>query len=357
VFPGVAVAEALIDLADVEPVFCGTSRGLEAKVIPARGWRLELLDVRPMKGGGVARAMHGAFVAARAMAAALRVIRDVGPKAVLSVGGYSAGPAALAAALCGVPVAILEPNSVVGLTNRWLSPFARRAYIAWDDAAPTFRAGIRRHLGVPLRRGFVPTPYVPNASLRLLVVGGSQGASALNERMPEAMALARSAGRIEVLHQAGRDRVPAVEEAYRHHGVPRASVVPFIDDVARAIAESDIVVARAGAGAIAEVTAIGRASILVPFPHAADDHQSRNASSLAALGGAVWLRQEAASPSRLAAEIDRLAEDDGARVATARAARLHGRPNAARDVAEDLLSLAGVASSGFATRDAIREEA
>ncbi len=342
VFPGVAVAEALLELADVEPVFCGTKRGIEARVIPERGWRLETVRVEPLKGGGAVRALRGAVVATWAMGRALRLVGALRPPAVLSVGGYAAGPVALAAVLLGVPVAVLEPNSVAGLTNRWLSPFARRAYVAWEEAGSVFRSSARRYSGVPLRAGFVPSPYVPHTPLRLLVMGGSQGAQALNERVPEALAFVSSAARAEIVHQAGRNRDDAVRDAYRRLGIARVTVVPFIDDIAGAIAGSDVVLARAGAGTIAEISAVGRAAILVPFPHAADGHQLRNASALAESGGAVCLGQDDASPRRLASEIDRLLQDDQARLRMARAARLHGRPNAARDVAEDLLDLARV---------------
>ena len=344
VFPGVAVAEALHGLADLETVFCGTDRGVEARVVPARGWRLETIDVRPIKGGGPVRAVTGSFTAARAMLAAFRLVHSLKPRAVLSVGGYAAGPISVAAAITGVPTAVLEPNSVVGLTNRWLSPFARRAYVAWEDAAPAFRPSIRRHLGTPLRPGFVPRPYAPHSPLRVLVMGGSQGASALNERVPEALAMVAARATIDVLHQAGRDREVAVRDAYGRANVDRVRVVPFIDDVASAIADSDVVLARAGAGTIAEIAAIGRASILVPFPHAADDHQHRNAAAMSRDGAAVCLPQSVADPRRIADEIARLVFDDDLRGRMARAARLLGRPNAARDIAADLLSLARISA-------------
>jgi UDP-N-acetylglucosamine--N-acetylmuramyl-(pentapeptide) pyrophosphoryl-undecaprenol N-acetylglucosamine transferase len=342
VFPAVAVAEAMLAMADVEVVFCGTKRGVEARVVPARGWRLELVDAEPMKGGGAARAVRGAFVAARAMARSVRIVRSVRPRAVLSVGGYAAGPVTLAAALLGVPVAVLEPNNVVGLANRLLAPFARRAYVAWDETAARFRAGTRRAFGVPLRAGFGPRPYVALGTRRVLVLGGSQGAAALNERMPEAVARLADVEGLEVTHQAGRDRDGAVRAAYETHRAKRVTVVPFIDDVARALAEADLVVARSGAGSVAELTAVGRAAILVPFPHAADDHQARNAEALARAGGAVCVRQEAADPARLAREISRLLGDDAARIAMAEASRACGKPGAARDVAADLLELARV---------------
>jgi UDP-N-acetylglucosamine--N-acetylmuramyl-(pentapeptide) pyrophosphoryl-undecaprenol N-acetylglucosamine transferase len=352
VFPAVAVAEALQALADVEVVFCGTDRGVEARVVPARGWQLERIDVAPIKGRGLRGAVRGAIVAARATWKAVALVRRLEPRAVLSVGGYAAGPVALAAALLGVPVAVLEPNSVVGLANRLLAPFARRAYLAWDEAGGPFRPGARRAYGVPLRRGFSPRPYVAGPTARVLVVGGSQGAAALNERMPEAVArLGSRIKALEVVHQAGRDRDEDVRVRYATHGVTCVTVVPFIEDIARAIAEADVVVARAGAVTVAELTAIGRASVLVPFPFAADDHQAMNGDALARAGGATCIRQKAADPARLSAEIHRLHEDEAARVTMADASRALGRPDATRDIAADLLALAAVRERGTSRRN------
>jgi UDP-N-acetylglucosamine--N-acetylmuramyl-(pentapeptide) pyrophosphoryl-undecaprenol N-acetylglucosamine transferase len=345
VFPGLAVAEALQAMADAEVVFCGTARGLEARVIPARGFRLECLDVVPMKGGGVAKAMRGSAVALRATAQALGTVRRLAPRAVLSMGGYAAGPITLAAAILGVPVAVLEPNSLVGLANRILGRVAKRAYLAWDGAEPAFAPRIRRRYGVPLRAGFSAQPYSPseNAAPRVLVMGGSQGARPINERMPRAIArLAARHPSLEVTHQSGRGHEGAVAEAYAKEGTSRATVTPFIEDTAAAIAGSDVIVARAGAVTIAEVCAIGRAAIFIPLPHATDDHQTKNAESLAGDGAAVWLPQTAADEDGLASALDRLLADRAARIAMARAASSRGRPNAARDVAADFLELARI---------------
>jgi UDP-N-acetylglucosamine--N-acetylmuramyl-(pentapeptide) pyrophosphoryl-undecaprenol N-acetylglucosamine transferase len=357
VFPAVAVAEAVQRLDDVDIVFVGTARGVEARVVPAGGWRLELLDIEPMKGGGWTKALRAAIVATRATRTALGIVRRTAPRAVLSVGGYASGPAALAAAILGVPVAVLEPNSTVGLANRLLAPFAKCAFLAWEDAAPRFRAAAVRQYGVPLRAGFSPTPCASGRpAARILVMGGSQGAAALNERLPEAVARLKLRGRsVEVLHQAGRGRDGAVRDAYASAKVERATVVAFIDDVAHAIADADLVIARAGAGTIAEITAIGRPSILVPFPRAADDHQAKNAEALARAGVSVCLRQEAAGAERLAAEIERLFADDAARAAMADVARLRGRPDAARYTAIDLLSLASLGRRGRPARFAQTE--
>jgi UDP-N-acetylglucosamine--N-acetylmuramyl-(pentapeptide) pyrophosphoryl-undecaprenol N-acetylglucosamine transferase len=350
VFPAVAVAEAMLALADAEVVFCGTHRGVEARVVPARGWRLEQLDVLPMKGGGPLRALRGAMFAARATLRSLALVRALRPRAVLSVGGYAAGPVTLAAALLGVPVAVLEPNWTVGLANRILAPFAKRAYLAWPDAAGGFRTGALRWYGVPLRPGFSPRPYAARGTARVLVMGGSQGARGLNERLPEAIARLSAERDVEVVHQAGRDRDEPVRAAYARGGVKASTVVSFIDDVARAIEAADVVVARAGAVTIAEISAIGRASVLVPFPDASDDHQARNAEALARARAAVCLRQDAADPARLATELGMLLDDDARRVAMADASRARGRPNAAHDVAADLLGLACIRR-----RDADRE--
>ncbi len=341
VFPGLAVADALHEIADVDVVFAGSPRGLEREIVPSHGYRLELLDVEPIKGGGAGRAIRGALVAARAMRHATGLLGRLRPAAVLSVGGYSAGPAALAGVRMRIPLAILEPNSILGLANRLLSPFASRAYVAWPETARVFRSDKARLYGVPLRKGFSPKESEESPTRRLLVLGGSQGATALNERVPAAVARATTrVGPLLVVHQAGRERDEAVRAAYERAGVATATVVPFLDDVAAQMALADVIVARAGAVTVAEITAMGRASILIPFPHAADDHQAKNAMSLAGLGGTVCIRQEAADETRLAAELESLFADTERRRQMAALARAHGRPHAARDIAKDLASLA-----------------
>lgn len=343
VFPGLAVAQALRQLADVEVIFAGSPRGLETRIIPEHGYTLELLDVEPMKGGGPARAVRGALVAAKAMRHATGMIGRIRPSAVLSVGGYAAGPAALACVRARIPLAILEPNSILGLANRLLAPFAARAYVAWAETGRHFKGDKARLYGVPLRPGFEPRSYAAKAVRRVLVLGGSQGATALNERVPGAIARASAhVGDLHVVHQTGKDREADVRSAYERAGIKTATVVPFLDDVAEQMAAADVVIARAGAVTVAEIVAIGRASILVPFPHAADDHQAKNAMSLADLGGAICIRQEAADEVRLATELELLFEDPDRRSQMAQVARDHGHPHAADEVARDLLTLAGI---------------
>jgi UDP-N-acetylglucosamine--N-acetylmuramyl-(pentapeptide) pyrophosphoryl-undecaprenol N-acetylglucosamine transferase len=283
--------------------------------------------------------------AAGTLPRARSLVKSFGPRAVLAVGGYAAGPLGLAAWLGRVPLAILEPNSTLGLTNRWLVPVARRAYVAFEETERKLGPKIAQRTGVPLRgAAFHPMPYEPSGAMRVLVLGGSQGAKALNETLPEALALARrEVLSLTVLHQAGRDRDAEVLAAYRAHGGDEwAKVVPFLDDVAAELASADLVIERSGGGSIGELCAVGRASILVPFPFAADDHQKKNAEAIALAGAAVSIAQSDATVARLAAEIAALAKDTARRIEMADRARALGRPDAARTIARDLLELGGV---------------
>jgi UDP-N-acetylglucosamine--N-acetylmuramyl-(pentapeptide) pyrophosphoryl-undecaprenol N-acetylglucosamine transferase len=339
VFPGIAVADALTAIADVRVVFFGTPRGLENRVVPERGYELELLEVQPLKGVTPARAATGVVVAAWQSARALLRLARLAPKGVLSIGGYAAGPVSLAAVALRVPLAVHEPNSIAGLANRILAPLAQETYLAFEGTR--IRGKNARIIGVPLRKRFEPSVYKAKDTARVLVLGGSQGALALNDRLPEAFAKVKKAfPKLEVVHQSGRDKESAVRAAYAREGLPEARVVPFFEDVAAELAAADLVVARAGAVTVAEIAAVGRAAVLVPFPFAADDHQAKNAEALAKAGGALALRQEAADATRLAREIEDLLKDDARRVAMASAARAHGRADAARVMAEAFATLA-----------------
>ncbi len=342
VFPMVAVAEALAhEEPSVEVVFVGTGRGIETRVVPEMGGRLELLDVLPLRGHGVGGFVRGAVRAATILPRANSLVRTLDPHVVFSVGGYAAGPVTLAARSRGIPVTLLEPNAVWGFTNKLLRPLVQRVYGGFPETVE----GIGERAlwtGVPLRKRFEPSPSSGAAdTVRILVMGGSQGALALNEAVPRALAGYRGRMRLEIQHQTGRDKDAAVRALYGEIGV-QAKVVPFIDDVAAAIAEADIVIERSGAGSLAELCAIGRAAVLVPYPFAADDHQRHNAESLAKSGAGVAVVQAAATPERLRAELTRLIDDGGARTVMAERARERGRPDAARVIARDLLSLAHV---------------
>jgi UDP-N-acetylglucosamine--N-acetylmuramyl-(pentapeptide) pyrophosphoryl-undecaprenol N-acetylglucosamine transferase len=275
-------------------------------------------------------------------------LSDLAPKAVFSIGGYAAGPVAVAARLLTIPLALMEPNSEVGIANRLVAPLVQRAYTAFPESEKHFGAGAVLRTGVPLRAGFRPSAYAPGKELRVLVLGGSQGAVSLNESVPRA--LARVSIPVRVVHQCGAGRDGAVRALYSELGAGgRAQVLPFIDDVADELARADLVVGRAGAGAVAEICAVGRPSLLIPYPFAGD-HQRHNAESIARAGAAVCVRAQDATVERLSREIERLAAEPGQLSSMAKAALELGRPDAALIVAKDLLSLAGLAPSGSHSR-------
>lgn len=343
VFPLVAVADALRALRpELRLVFVGTAKGIESSVVPARGYELELLSVLPIRGGGVKGAVRGAARAAGAAGEARALLRRLRPAAVFSIGGYAAGPVTLAARSLRLPVGLMEPNSVIGLANRWIAPLVQRAYTAFADVERHFRSRVVLRTGVPIRDGFEPRPYEgPKSPLSVLVLGGSQGAKALNEAVPRALSDIRRP--IDVVHQCGRAQEAEVVAAYAELAArTRVRVVPFIDDMPSALAAADLVIGRSGASALAEICAVGRPSILVPYPHAAGDHQRRNAESLARAGAAVCVPSARAFPERIAAELCQLTRDASTLPTMARAARALGRPHAARTIARDLLALAGL---------------
>jgi UDP-N-acetylglucosamine--N-acetylmuramyl-(pentapeptide) pyrophosphoryl-undecaprenol N-acetylglucosamine transferase len=339
VFPLLAVAEAIGELAPgMEIVFVGTARGLETRLVPERGYPLELVQVLPLRGDGVRGAARGVSAAARAIPACTAILRRHRPLAVLSIGGYAAGPLALAARLEKIPLALMEPNAEIGLSNRLIAPLAARAYTAFPRAGRHFRKRAVVETGLPLRKGFFPVPYARRpGALRVLVFGGSQGARVLNEAVPRA--LAKLAAPPSVLHQCGPREEAQTRALYSELGLRDAArVVPFLDDMPRAIAEADVVIGRAGAGTISEVCAVGRPSLLIPYPFAGD-HQRFNAVPLVEGGAAVLVTSSEATPGRLASELERLEREPGLLERMAESARRLGRPAAARTIALDLLGL------------------
>ena len=268
---------------------------------------------------------------------------------MFSIGGYAAGPVALAARTLGIPLALMEPNAEIGLANRLVAPFVQRAYIAFPESQRYFRPAVTLQSGVPIRAGFEPVPYAPlPGQLRVLVLGGSQGAKSRNEAVPRA--LAELGGGISVVHQCGHALEAEARGLYDNLGFgERAVVKPFIIDMPGAIAASDIVLGRAGAGAVSEICAVGRPGLFVPYPFAGD-HQKLNAISLANEGAALWLPSAQATPDRLATELRSLMADPAKLVTMAAQARRLGRPQAARTIAQDILALAGVSLAPLAPR-------
>jgi len=342
VFPALAVADEL-RRRGVEVVWLGTRRGLESRVVPDAGIPLEWLRVSGLRGRGLGGWLRAPAVLLVAVSHAVRLLRRYRPRAVLGMGGYVAGPGAVAAWLLRRPLLIHEQNAIAGMTNRFLARLAGRVMIGFDGAFPA--SGKVVFTGNPVRREVtgVPEPGQRLAGrkgpVRLLVVGGSLGALALNQQVPAALARMPADQRPEVLHQSGERTIETAREAYEQGGV-EARVVAFIEDMTAAYGWADLVVCRAGALTVAELAAVGVASVLVPFPHAVDDHQTANARYLADAGAAVLIQQRDLTPERLARELEVLVGDRPRLLAMAERARALGRPDAARRVADLCLEAA-----------------
>jgi len=336
VFPALAVADEL-RARGVEVTWLGTRRGIEADVVPKAGFAIDYINVAGLRGKSLLSWLAAPFKLAQALVQALGVMRALRPAAVLGMGGFVSGPGGLAAWLSRRPLLIHEQNARAGFTNKLLAPLTARVLEAFPG---TFAARFHAlHTGNPLRRDFLQGEAKPEhgGPLRLLVVGGSLGATRLNEVVPQAMALLAPEARPEIRHQAGKRNLDAAQQAYAQAGVT-AQVVPFIDDMAAAYRWADVVLCRAGAMTVAELAAAGVASILVPYPFAVDDHQTANARYLADQDAAVLVPQAQLSAERLVALLQELTP---ARLRSmADAARRLALPEATARVADLCLEVA-----------------
>ena len=336
VFPGLAVAD-YIRGQGWQVVWMGNPDGMEAKLVPARGYDMASVRFTGLRGKGLLRMALLPFNLLRGFWQAFRELGRVRPNVVLGMGGYISFPGAMMAALRGVPLVVHEQNSIAGLANKVLARVADRILTGFPDVLAK-----GKWTGNPVRAEIaqLPSPaerYTARIGpLRILVVGGSLGAQALNETVPPALAQLPDAQRPQVTHQAGARNLQALEETYAKAGVA-AEVLPFIDDMAQRYAQADLVICRAGALTVAELAAAGVASILVPFPFAVDDHQTGNARFLADAGAALLLPQGELSPSRLTQLLGGLTRD--ALLAMAEKARALAKPDATRIVAEACMEL------------------
>lgn len=335
IFPGLAVAEALRERA-VPVVWLGSEGGMETRLVPPTGIRIETIRVRGLRGKGALALLKAPFLLLGSLAQAWAVLRREKPRAVVSFGGYVAGPGGLCAWLQRRPLVVHEQNRAPGLTNRLLSRFAKRVLCGFPGSFPAGQAEV---VGNPVRPAIAAIP-APEQRLagrdgpaRLLVLGGSQGAHALNRGLPAVIAALPADIRPQVRHQCGERHADATRAIYAQSGVA-AEVESFIADMAAAYAWADLVVCRAGALTLAELCAAGVGGVLVPFPAAVDDHQTRNADYLAEDGAAVRVSEGEGFERRLGAALAPLLGDPQARLAMARAARGIARPDAAGNVAE-----------------------
>jgi UDP-N-acetylglucosamine--N-acetylmuramyl-(pentapeptide) pyrophosphoryl-undecaprenol N-acetylglucosamine transferase len=341
-FPGLAVAAAFADaVPGAEVAFAGTARGLEARVVPQRGHRLFTLPILGLVGKGVLRRLTGLAILPSALAAAASVLREFRPDLVVGVGGYASAPVLFMAGLLRVPRVILEQNAVPGVTNRIFGPQVARVFLTFDAARTRFKGGTFLCPGNPVRAELLGAKRDRplGAPPHLLVFGGSQGARALNDAMLDAAPhlLAEVPG-LTLTHQTGAADLERVQAANDKLG-ERATATAFIDAMGAAYAAADLVVCRAGATTVAELTALGLPSVLVPYPHAAHDHQTANARLLAGAGAAVLLPQAELSGGSLFATVHDLLQNRGRLATMGAAAKALGRPDAARDIVAECLRL------------------
>jgi UDP-N-acetylglucosamine--N-acetylmuramyl-(pentapeptide) pyrophosphoryl-undecaprenol N-acetylglucosamine transferase len=333
-FPGIAVADELVrrDPA-TRVVFVGTPRGLESRIVPRAGYALELLPILPLKGVGAARTLRGLLALPRALFRAFGLLRRERPRAVLGVGGYAGGPLVLVAALMGVRTVILEPNARPGFTNRVLRPFAGKAACAYEEARRAF--GSRGVLtGNPVRGGFASLPEKEHEPpFTLLAFGGSQGSRILNRSLLEGLPRLPSASRLRIVHQTGEAMREEVAAAYARSG-REAEVLAFLDDMETHFGQADLVLSRSGATTCAELTAAGKAAVLIPFAAAADDHQRTNARAMEAAGAARVVEEKDLTGESVARAIVEVLEEPGRLQGMEAASRRLGRPDAAARVAD-----------------------
>lgn len=345
-YPGIAVARELLSrYPDAAITFAGTARGIESRVVPQEGFVLDVIRSRGLKGKSALEQLRGGAALPLGFLDAWRIISARRPQLVVGVGGYSSGPLVAVAALRGVPTMLLEQNAVPGLTNRLLAPLVRAAAVTFESTRAFF--GAKAFVsGNPVRpeffsdsQGSMQTEGNAPACLQVLVFGGSQGAHAINVAMAEAApVLAAISPMLRFVHQTGERDVDMVRAAYRAAGL-QADVEPFFFDMGRRLKTADLVVCRAGATTLAELTAAGRAAILIPLPTATDDHQRKNAEVLASAEAAEMLLQSDATGHALASRIAALAGDASRRAHVSAAARSLARPDAARVIVDRALAI------------------
>ena len=356
-YPGIAIAR---ELAARRPgaaiTFAGTARGIETKVVPREGFELDLLRIAGLKGRSPLDALRGVALLPFSFADAWRIVSRRKPNVVIGVGGYSSGPVVMLAALRGVPTLIAEQNAVPGVTNRILARVVGAAAVTFDSTVSFFgRRGFVA--GNPVRPEFFTDAELPPdrataeggshtgagsdaARAKVLIFGGSQGAHAINVAMVEAAPRLAADGGVDITHQTGERDVDLVRAGYRDAGLA-ARVEPFLYTMDREMKRADVVVSRAGATTIAELAAAGRASILVPLPTAADDHQKKNAEVFARAGAAELIEQKDLTGALLAERLIALTRDGDRRRRMADAAHALARPDAASTIVDRVLQLAG----------------
>jgi UDP-N-acetylglucosamine--N-acetylmuramyl-(pentapeptide) pyrophosphoryl-undecaprenol N-acetylglucosamine transferase len=356
VIPALAIAHELSARFGAEIAFVGTERGIETRLVPKAGFPLHLIDVGGLKNVSLATRLKTLLALPAAVVRSWQILQAFKPQVVIGVGGYASGPAMLAASLSSIPTIAFEPNVVPGLANRAVAPLVTMAMVHFEQTGEYFRRYVVT--GVPVRRAFFELPTrppwerTPGERPTLLVFGGSQGAAAINRAIIEALPeLAARVPGLHIIHQTGeRDYNPA-QAAYLRASLS-AEVSAFIDDMPQAFARADAVLCRSGASTVAEIAAAGKPAIFVPFPRAADEHQLRNAETLAARGAAMLVPEAELTRERLVDAVAGLLNDSAARQKMSAAARTMAHADAAGTIAAIAARLAGAASGDKNSRSA-----
>ncbi|MEO8662250.1 MAG: undecaprenyldiphospho-muramoylpentapeptide beta-N-acetylglucosaminyltransferase [Bryobacteraceae bacterium] len=339
VIPGLAVAREL-QRRGHEPVFAGTRHGYEAALVPAQGFAIDFIEIGGLNRVGVAQTLKTLLLLPPSVFAALNILKRRRPAALFSMGGYAAGPLMMAGQLRRLPMIVMEPNAMPGVTSRMFAKWVKRALVSFPESERYFPAGRTEITGLPVRPEFFALPAKPREDvLTILVTGGSRGSRTLNNACRAAWPLFQKAPfRVRLIHQAGKDAWRAVADEFAATGLD-GEVTAFIDDMPAAFGRADVIVSRSGAGAVAELAAAGKPAILVPFPFAADDHQYHNAKALTDGGAARLVRDAELTGERLYKEISELAAQPDTLPHMAAAARHFARPGAAERAADLLEQL------------------
>lgn len=335
-YPGVALAREFERQAPgSETIFIGTTRGLETKVVPREGFELMTIEAQGVMGKGWWGAVRGLAVIPVGLVQCLAICRQRRPDIAIGLGGYTSPPLILAALLLGIRRVILEPNVHPGMANRVLSPVANLIFVSFAETARYFRTSKTRVVGTPIRREFLHAQPAEERSqkLTLLVLGGSQGARSINRAMIAALpALTAAHPSLHVIHQTGERDYEEVAAAYRKSSPPEMEVVPFLYDIPRAFRQADLIVSRSGATTVAEITVSGKPAIFIPFPHAVQGHQERNARVLERAGAAQVIVDARLSGEVLAGVILALLANPSRLIEMGRCSKALGQADAAEQV-------------------------
>jgi UDP-N-acetylglucosamine--N-acetylmuramyl-(pentapeptide) pyrophosphoryl-undecaprenol N-acetylglucosamine transferase len=349
VIPAIAIAKETVRRGG-RARFVGTSNRIEARLVPEAGFGIDYIRVRPLTGGGPLTSIRGLAAVPFAVARSAHLLRRLAPDVVMGVGGYVAGPVVLAARMLGIPTALLEQNATIGLTNKLLVHAIKKAFVSYEETLKLFPTGRAIFTGNPVGQTILDAAKAKNEKiaqdmdakgpLRIVVMGGSQGASAIDERVPAAVKMAKLDRQISVLHQCAADHENQVAAAYKS-GQINAEVVPFINDTASAYLKADLVIARSGATTIAELNVMGLPAVLLPYPHHSDRQQHRNAEPMRSVNAAHVLDEQETNISDMAVSIATFINNDELRRQASQDSAQLAHPQAAQSIVDELEKLCG----------------